>query len=175
MTLGPYLTIFTMWFEDRDRDRDRSFPCKRSKDRSSKNSIFFTTLELRNATFEGKKHQTQPHRSHAWWSTSARVGIQPLNDCVRSSWSHAAGQVVQVCNDAAMPEVSVSVRGNRGCGISISLTLSLPFFHMQPELVSGLTINLVHLPALACRYRMWWWWVPDRQSHTNIGHTSLWI
>ena len=38
--MGPYLTIFTIRFED----RDRSFLCKRSKDRSSKNSIFFPTL-----------------------------------------------------------------------------------------------------------------------------------
>ena len=50
--MGTVLAIFTIHFQDRDRDRDRSFSPKRSKDRSSKNSIFFTTLllDLRAAT-----------------------------------------------------------------------------------------------------------------------------
>ena len=42
--MGTVLAIFPIQFQDRDRDRDRSFSPKRSKDRSSKNSIFFTTL-----------------------------------------------------------------------------------------------------------------------------------
>ena len=42
--MGTVLAIFTIHFQDWDRDRDRSFSPKRSKDRSSKNSIFFTTL-----------------------------------------------------------------------------------------------------------------------------------
>ena len=42
--MGPYLIIIIIGFEDQDRDQDRSFLFKRSKDRSPKNSIFFTTL-----------------------------------------------------------------------------------------------------------------------------------
>ena len=34
-------------------------------------SADFVNRELRNATFEGKKHQTQPHRSHACLANSS--------------------------------------------------------------------------------------------------------
>ena len=63
--------------------------------------------ELRNATFEGKKHQTQTHRSHAWlcrlidlfifliWHLSNSIW-NTLNPVVPLIKSHAIGMACQL-------------------------------------------------------------------------------